>query len=685
MPVLSRLYFSLILLILAPALIHAATLENPGNGSFYSGIGVISGWKCEANGPLFIRFNRGVPIFLAYGNERADVLDAGACPSAHVGFVSIINWANLGDGPHTAVVYDNGGEFARSTFEVATTGESFVRGAEGECRVEDFPALGESMQFAWNQSTQHLEMVNHRGGDDAPGVPRNVRVVETGEDFVAVEWDPPPGGGAVSYNVYYRSPNEPEGLLGNVSTTGTRVSGTVIPGECYRVTSVNATGVEGEKSPQACVQTQQLPDGSGGNGGPATLENPGNGSFYSGIGVVSGWKCTANGPLTVRFNGGDPIALAYGNERTDVRDAGACPSAQVGFVSIMNWANLGGGTHTAVVYDNGREFARSTFEVATTGEAFVRGAEGECRVPDFPAPGETMPFVWNEATQHLELLGPRSLYDDPATNFAFATDGDRWFVDIPHDSEDIHWYKYNAHAPALVRISVHGANVDISGVYVSELDGHEWTARTAENPTYLAAWEGTKRILIGVKRRGDPSSSTGTWYSVKSGEISSEHYIYNGMRFSEGDPTCPIFKGWVWPPRSYAEVGKGFNHGGQCYKGRDECKADCDYGERRKYYCVSKADEAEIDALGPGALHAAIEDQDLYQCGPDGPGPGAIDCNNAWTGSQGDIQVTSHCLAACAAAQAGDIQGRDANCSILRTYERHFPGTVLRYCPVCNN
>ena len=159
MSVLLRLYFSLILLAPAPALALTHVLENPGNGSFYSGIGVISGWKCTANGPLTVRFNGGAPLALAYGNERADVRNAGACPSADVGFVSIMNWGNLGDGTHTAVAYDNGVEFARSTFEVATTGEPFVRGAEGECRVEDFPAPGESMRFAWNEATQHLEMV----------------------------------------------------------------------------------------------------------------------------------------------------------------------------------------------------------------------------------------------------------------------------------------------------------------------------------------------------------------------------------------------------------------------------------------------------------------------------------------------------------------------------------------------
>ena len=310
------LLVSLALFLCVPTTEAQQTLENPSDGSFYSGLGVISGWKCTANGPLTVRFNGGAPLSLAYGNERSDVRNAGACPSAHVGFVSIMNWGILGDGSHTAVVYDNGVEFSRSTFEVATTGEEFVSGAVGECRVPDFPAPGESMRFAWNQATQHLEMV----GDSS-------------------------GGGS---------------------------------------------------------------GGGGGGGRGAVLENPSDGSFYSGLGVISGWKCTANGPLTVRFNGGAPLSLAYGNERSDVRNAGACPSAHVGFVSIMNWGILGDGSHTAVVYDNGVEFSRSTFEVATTGEEFVSGAVGECRVPDFPAPGESMRFAWNQATQHLEMVGDSS-------------------------------------------------------------------------------------------------------------------------------------------------------------------------------------------------------------------------------------------------------------------------------------
>ena len=163
MSVLLRLCFSL--LILAPALIHAATLENPRNGSFYSGLGVISGWKCEANRPLTVRFNEGDAIPLAYFNERGDT--AGACGDTDNGFVAIMNWALLGDGTHTAVAYDNGVEFARNAFTVATTGEPYVTGAEGECRVPDFPAPGETMPFAWNEATQHLEMTGDGGGGSA--------------------------------------------------------------------------------------------------------------------------------------------------------------------------------------------------------------------------------------------------------------------------------------------------------------------------------------------------------------------------------------------------------------------------------------------------------------------------------------------------------------------------------------
>ena len=137
----------------------------------------------------------------------------------------------------------------------------------------------------------------------------------------------------------------------------------------------------------------------------ATLEIPTPDATHSGIGVISGWKCDA-GELTVRFDGGEHVPLLYGTQRTDVRDAGVCPHdhAEVGFVAIWNWGELDDGRHTAVVYDDGVEFDRSTFTVVTMGEAFLTGAEGECTIGDFPAPNEWSRFAWTQSTQHLELV-----------------------------------------------------------------------------------------------------------------------------------------------------------------------------------------------------------------------------------------------------------------------------------------
>ena len=136
------------------------------------------------------------------------------------------------------------------------------------------------------------------------------------------------------------------------------------------------------------------------------LEIPGNGATVSGIGVISGWKCEAEGDLTIVFNDdGKHIPLLYGTERTDVRVNGQCLDNvhdNVGFVAIWNWGNLGDGEHTAVAYDNGVKFAESTFTVTTLGTEFLTGASIQVSVPDFPHAGETTTFKWNQATQHLE-------------------------------------------------------------------------------------------------------------------------------------------------------------------------------------------------------------------------------------------------------------------------------------------
>ena len=149
------------LMVLIPSLAHAATLGIPGDGTKLSGIGVISGWKCEAEGDLTIVFNDdGKHVPLLYGTERPDVLNAGACDSADVGFVAIWNWGDLDDGEHTAVAYDNGVKFAESTFTVTTPGAGFLRGASKQVTVDDFPNPGDTTVLEWNEGTQHFEIVD---------------------------------------------------------------------------------------------------------------------------------------------------------------------------------------------------------------------------------------------------------------------------------------------------------------------------------------------------------------------------------------------------------------------------------------------------------------------------------------------------------------------------------------------
>ena len=133
-----------------------ATFENPPAGGLSSGIGVISGWRCEANGTLTVSFDGGDPIPVVYGSERPDT--ASVCGDTGNGFVAIWNWGNLGEGDHSAVVYDDGVPFGQSSFTVGTSGEEFLRGVTAACTVPDFPAPGESGHFVWSEPTQHLEL-----------------------------------------------------------------------------------------------------------------------------------------------------------------------------------------------------------------------------------------------------------------------------------------------------------------------------------------------------------------------------------------------------------------------------------------------------------------------------------------------------------------------------------------------
>ena len=110
-------------------------LENPGPNSYQSGIGVISGWACDAES-IEIEFQHGttrtVTTFIAgYGTSRGDTM--GVCEDGgNNGFSLLYNWNILGDGEHTVRALADGVEFARRTFTVSTlNSEEFAKGLSG--------------------------------------------------------------------------------------------------------------------------------------------------------------------------------------------------------------------------------------------------------------------------------------------------------------------------------------------------------------------------------------------------------------------------------------------------------------------------------------------------------------------------------------------------------------------------
>ncbi len=132
-----------------------------------------------------------------------------------------------------------------------------------------------------------------------------------------------------------------------------------------------------------------------------SLENPGHGSFKSGIGVISGWVCDAS--LVELDISGSRVAAAYGTERGDT--VAVCGDSNNAFALLVNWNLLGDGTHTVRALADGVEFGRAAFQVTTFGQEFVGDVRGRYALSDFPQPGSTAIIEWDERSQNFVIVG----------------------------------------------------------------------------------------------------------------------------------------------------------------------------------------------------------------------------------------------------------------------------------------
>ena len=151
-------------------------LENPSSGGYRSGIGVISGWVCAANEvEVVITSNdrQGSPqvtLAVAYGTSRPDTVGQCGHNDPNTGFGMTYNFNHLREGEYTMRAFADGEELIGDpqTFNVVhlTTfavndEDRFLRDLEAaECRVMDFPAVGEDTILEWEQSTQNFMIID---------------------------------------------------------------------------------------------------------------------------------------------------------------------------------------------------------------------------------------------------------------------------------------------------------------------------------------------------------------------------------------------------------------------------------------------------------------------------------------------------------------------------------------------
>ena len=132
--------------------------EIPSEGSIQSGVGLVSGWACDAI-RVEISIDGGAKIPVAYGTSRQDTLTV--CDDKNSGYGMVIAWGLLGEGVHRLQTFIDGVEIANVEFEVSGLGEDFAKGLSGTYELEGFPTAGESVTVQWSEPHQNFIIVEH--------------------------------------------------------------------------------------------------------------------------------------------------------------------------------------------------------------------------------------------------------------------------------------------------------------------------------------------------------------------------------------------------------------------------------------------------------------------------------------------------------------------------------------------
>ena len=135
------------------------------------------------------------------------------------------------------------------------------------------------------------------------------------------------------------------------------------------------------------------------------LETPSPTSTQSGIGVISGWNCTAK-VIEVSIDGGPRLTAASHTSRGDTR--GVCGRTDTGFSLLFNFNLLptscfGCRYHRIDAFADGVSFASTEFQAENFGAEFLTGKKAEYLLPNFPEIGSSTWIKWDENLQNFSI------------------------------------------------------------------------------------------------------------------------------------------------------------------------------------------------------------------------------------------------------------------------------------------
>lgn len=140
-------------------------------------------------------------------------------------------------------------------------------------------------------------------------------------------------------------------------------------------------------------------------GGQGLLEIPEPNSTQSGIGLISGWHCSA-GRIEIMIDGGAPVLAASHTERGDT--SRVCGRTDTGFSLLWNWNLLpthcfGCRYHRIVALADGVPFADTQFQAENFGMEFLTGKSGRYGLANFPGIGDMTWVEWDESRQNFSV------------------------------------------------------------------------------------------------------------------------------------------------------------------------------------------------------------------------------------------------------------------------------------------